>query len=261
MGRALELVTAFNDGDTAFADSTPFPGNSLTVRSTAMEAQIQLLEIWSFGEGIHSLRLRSPRLHDNVDGFRVDALPAGAQGPFGPRGISQKLISQDQLQLQMLDATDVVHGAFLVYYEDLPGIDSNLITAGELRARVRHILTVHNTLTVTADEAYTGEETLIADADLLKANVNYAILGYTVSAAKTAVRYRGSDIGNLGVGGPGYLLSPEMTNDWFVKLSELYQLPTIPVFNAANKAAVLIDCAAVTGATDVTVSTVLAELS
>lgn len=263
MGRALEVVTGQVTNATAFTDASVFAGNSFTVRSTRIEAQILMLELWADTEDAGDLRIRSPRLHDNVDGLRF-ALRSGFMFPFGPRGISQKLISQDQLSVQMLQnvggAGIVSQASFLLYYEDLPGVEANLITSEELRPRVRNILTTRNGVTGASSTAYTAEEAIVADADLLKANVNYAILGYIVDADVTTVRYRGSDTGNLGVGGPGASTLNEVTADWFVKLSELYRLPTIPVFNASNKDALLVDIADNTGAQAVEVNTILAEL-
>src|SRR5207244_1402266 len=102
---------------------------------------------------------------------------------------------------------------------------------------------------------------------LLEANRDYALLGYTVSpvAGQTVgecacVRWRGADVGNLGVGGPGSDTDRWLTSRWFVYLSERSGLPCIPIFNSANKAGILLDAAQDENGLDVIVTSIFARL-
>jgi hypothetical protein len=126
---------------------------------------------------------------------------------------------------------------------------------------MKHLVTVNNTLALGTAGGYSGEEALNAETDLLKNNTDYALLGYLVDVQCAAVRIRGADTGNLGVGGPGDRLGRHYTSDWFVRLSMATGLPCIPVFNAANRAGILVDGVQNQGGADPTVTWIFAELA
>mgnify|MGYP000079036826 CR=1 FL=1 len=263
MGRALELITGFvtapSTTNTALTLAT---GNTLTVRSHPFENAAMLLQAWADNQTSGVLRIRSPRLHDQVQGIRLDVL-ASEVVPLLPRGATQRLFPQDTLVVDLTGsaaAGDIETACLLVYYGDLPGIDSRLLRPEEVMPRIRHIVTVENTLALGTAGGYSGEEAIDAEFDLLRANTDYAILGYLVDAECAAVRYRGPFSGNLGVGGPGTATTRELTRDWFVRMAMDYDLPLIPVFNAADKSNVLIDGAQDENGIDVTVTTILAQL-
>ena len=118
-----------------------------------------------------------------------------------------------------------------------------------------------NTIATGTAGGWSGEEAINAEFDNFKAHTDYALMGYIVSAECLAVRWRGSDTGNLGVGGPGNIAPQFGTNNWFVDLSDRYGMPLIPVFNSANKSAILIDAAQDENGTDVTVTSIFAQLT
>lgn len=264
MGRALEIVTGFVTApSTTFTAWTLASGNSLTVRNSDIAKLTALVQAWADNQAAGNLRIRSPRLHDNVQGIRAAVVASEVQ-PLLPFGNPQRLIPQDTLiaeQTGSAVAGDIETGAFLVYYEDLPGIEARLFTHAEVLPRIRHIFTVENTLSLGTAGGYSGEEAINAEFDLFKANTDYALLGYLVSAECAVVRWRGADTGNLGVGGPGTETDRWLTAEWFVRLSKHYGLPLIPVFNAANKQGILIDGAQDENGTDVTVTSIFAELA
>ncbi len=127
--------------------------------------------------------------------------------------------------------------------------------------RVVSFSPVENTLALGTAGGYSGEEAINAEFDQFKANTDYAILGNVNSITNAAIRYRGSDTGNLGIGIPGIALQQEFTANWFLWLSRMYKRPLIPVFNSANKDNLLIDGATDENGTDAIVTTVLAELA
>jgi hypothetical protein len=264
MGKALELISGFVTApSTTVTALTMGSGNSSTVRNAPLDSKISLLSAWADNQTAGVLRIKSPRLHDNVQGMRFGVVASEPQ-PVFPLGMSQKLISQDSLDLGLsgsATAGDIESACMLIYYDNLPGIESRLITAAEAKERAIHIVTVENSLATGTAGGYSGEEALNVEYDLLKANTDYAILGFIVSAECAAVRYRGSDLGNLGVGGPGNDNDQEMTSNWFLTLSEKTGLPLVPVFNSANVDALLIDAVQDENGTDVIVWTILAELS
>lgn len=264
MGRALELITgratAPGAAQTAIIVST---GNSLTVRNAREGSFIALLTAWADVQAAGTLRIRSPRLADNVQGLRLDTVISEPK-PLLPLGVGQTLYSQDVLAVDISGsavAGDIEVAAMLVYYSDLAGVDANLQSWEEIAPRIVNLFTVENTIATGVTGDYSGEEALNAEFGLMRANTEYALIGYLVDAECAAVRWRGVDTGNLGVGGPGDETARDLTNDWFARLSRAFGLPTIPVFNSANVGAILIDAIQDENGADLTVTSIFAELS
>lgn len=260
---AMELVTATGTAiGAAAADLTAAAGNTFTVRNAELASRVRLLQLWADVQVAGTVRIRSPRLHDNVQGIRFDTVVSEVK-PLLPWGFAQHLTPQDTLTVQLAGsavAGDIETVCMLLYYDQLPSINARLATPEEIVGRIRNMVTVENTIATGVAGGYSGEEALTAEFDLLKANTDYAILGYVVDTECAAVRWRGTDTGNLGVGGPGTDDSREITSDWFVRLSRLYNVAAIPVFNAANADNILIDAVQDENGADVTVNTILAEL-
>ena len=149
----------------------------------------------------------------------------------------------------------------LIHYAELPGIMARMIGPDEVRARMVHLVTVENSLSLGTAGGWSGEEALNAEFDLLKANTDYALVGYHASVACGAVRWRGVDTGNIGLGGPGDPAIPDITGQWFVRLSLQTGLPMIPVFNSANIAGILVDGFQDENGTDTILTTILVELA
>jgi hypothetical protein len=223
-------------------------GNSLTVRSHPFESPASLLQTWVDVQGAGVLRIRSPRMHDQVQGIRLQTV-AGVVEPLLPPGLGQQLFPQDTLDVDLSGSAtsgDIETACLLAYYGDLPGIDARLMSPEEVLGRIRHLVTVENTLALGTSGGYSGEEAIDAEFDLLRANTDYAILGYLVDSECAALRWRGNFSGNLGLGGPGDAEGQGYTREWFINLSREHGLPLIPVFNENG--------------TDVTVTTILGQL-
>jgi hypothetical protein len=263
MGKAFEVISGRVTAPGAvFTAVTMAAGNSLTVRNAPLDADIRLLQAWADNQAAGVLRIRSPKLHDNVQGIRF-AIKASDPAPQMPPMYAQKLIAQDTLIVEMTGSAvggDIEQFGALIYYASLPGSDARLATADEVLSRIAHIVPVENTITTGAGGGYTGEESINAEFDLLKANTDYALLGYHVSAECAAVRWRGADTANLGIGGPGVAEHDDLYGYWFVWLSKMYNLPLIPIFASANKGAILIDAVQDENAAAVTVTSILAEI-
>jgi hypothetical protein len=238
-------------------------GNSLTIRNAPLDSEVRLLQAWADNQAAGTLRIRSPKLHDNVQGIRF-RVTASDTVPLMPVSANQKLIPQDTLVVEMTGsatAGDIEQFGALIYYANLPGAEARLFAYEQISPRFVNVLTVENTITAGAGGGYTGEEALNAETDLLKANTDYALLGYLVDTECAVVRWRGADTANLGVGGPGHETLRHVTKDWFVRLARETAMPLIPVFNSANKAGVLVDVAQDENAAAVLVSSILAELA
>jgi len=261
---AIEIITGrvVAPGATLTA-LTMNTGNSATVRNTKIDKPIVLMDVWTKNQTSGLLRIRSPLLHDNVQGMRFNAAAAQVL-PLLPEVAFQLLVPQDDLVFELSGsgiAGDIELMAALIFYEELPGVDAKMISPGELLQRLEHITTIENALTSGTNGDYSGEETINADFDVIRANRDYAILGFIVNTRCLTVRYRGSDSGNLGFGGPGEPTRPDITSNWFVDLAFRMQLPLIPVFNSSNKDNLLLDVVQDEIGSAVTIQTIVGLLT
>jgi len=259
---ALEVVAgrATNPG-AAFTALTANTGGSFTVRNTALQTKCYLEGIWYKGATAGAVRVRSPRLHDNVQGIRYQAAAAGAFNLIGdwPRTI---LIPQDNLTVEITGgAAETDDAAILILYEDLPGSNGQWATWDQIVPRIVDLVTVEVAVTGAATLGDWSAGTAInATFDLLKANTWYAWLGYVCQNSVAAVALQGPDIGGLKAGGPGSTNVLE-TREWFKRLDASMPEPGIPLINSANKGGTLaFQCDSAAGATN-NVDFLFAELT
>lgn len=261
MGVAAEIVSGrvTNPGATITA-LTADSGDSFAVKSFDQAKRAWLESVWGQSATAGIVRVRSPRMHDNVQGIRI-RLPAATVRSNLPTAARQPLFSQDVLSFEQSGGgAETESASMLIYYDDLPGVAARLVTYEEIYPRIANIVTVETAHTTGATLGdYSGGVALNATFDLLKANVDYALLGYEVDVQVTSVGWRGPDTGNLRIGGPGAIERID-TRDWFVQLSRQENKPFIPVINAANKAPTTVDLVHNTNAIAVNVTSILGEL-
>lgn len=261
---ALEILCGIATApSTTITALTMSNGLTNTVRNTPDDQENLMLQAWADVQAVGTLQARSPKFHDNVRGISLITSIAEVD-PLLPMGFGQKLFAQDAMFLGLSGSAvggDIETGCFLIYYPSLPGVEARLIAPDELRSRSKSIMGEVNTIATTTAGNFSGSEAINAEFDNWKANVDYALVGYVVDVDCAAVRWIGSDSGNLGVGGPGNAKNKRLTSRWFIELSQAHGLPLIPVFNAANKSAILIDAAQDENGADVTVTSIFHELS
>ncbi len=232
-------VTAPTAAGAVMAAST---GDTLQVRAIPAGKSAKLVAIWAGVNASGSFRLTSPRLHDNTRGLTFRTV-AGESKPLMNIPSFQRLYDQDQLALFLggsAVAGQIEQVTLLMWYEELQGVNARLIDAATVTKRAVEQVTVDDTITAGVAGGYSGEEAINAESDLLKANTDYALVGYRVSTNCVSVTYKGADTGNLRVSGPGDQLGADYTKDWFFDLSEAFGIPMIPVFNSANRGGILI---------------------
>jgi len=262
MGKAMEVITGFaTNPSTTVTAVTMATGDSNNVRNFNSPAGAHLMGIWALGATAGITRVRSPRLHDNVQGIRESHIAAHSEAVLF-EDATQYLYAQDTLTIEITGGgseTDSV--SLLNYYDDLPGTAARLYTFPEIKPRIRNIMSTEVDLTTGSTlGSYGGAVPINNTFDQFKANTDYAILGYLSSVEVLTVGIRGSDFGNLRVGGPGTINRLE-TRRWFVNLSNAFQMPCIPVFNAANKSNTLVDLVSNASGTSVVVDVICAELA
>lgn len=242
------------------AAATPGSGDSFTVREF-QSGNAYIENVWGQAASASVVRINSPRMHDPVESLRFRIPAAVIRGEMADE-VRQPIQPADALSVNIIGgAAETDAMAMLVTYENLGGNDARLMTWPQVQGQVRNFLS-HEVLAVTS--ATTGDwpagNALTGVSDILKAGVDYAVLGYVVDTACLAVALRGADTGNLRFGGPGPV-EPLETRDWFISLSQQTGAPAIPVISGTNKGSVLIFAAAVAISANINVNLMLAELS
>jgi hypothetical protein len=234
-------------------------GDTNVVRNFNQAAGAQLMKIIRGGATAGFVRVRSPLLHDPVQGIRFFTSQTPSMFLF-PQETGQTLRASDTLTVEVSGGaaeTDVV--GVQVYYKDLPGSAARLHSWGEISGNIKNIKPV--VVAVATGAVGTWADTLItATENLLHANTDYAVLGYVVDVATAIVGFKGTDTGNFRICGPGSTDASD-TADFFIQRSLREGLPYIPVFNAANAGATFVSTFHNGGTQNVNVSLVLAELT
>lgn len=260
---ALELIAAQGTAIGAtIAALTAVAGDSLAVRNTGNANPAKILQLWTDVQVAGTLRIRSPKMHDNVQGMRFDTI-VGDIRPLLPWGYGQSIYPNDVIVAELggsAVAGDIETACLLNYYPELPGPSGQFLGPEDVLRRAVNIFTVENTLATGTAGGWSGGEAVNVEFDQFHAGAKYALLGYLVDTECAAVAWRGQDTGNLRVGGPGEETERELTSDWFVRLSRAYGVPLIPVFSAENKGAITVEAIQDENGADVTVTSIFAEL-
>lgn len=180
-------------------------------------------------------RVRSPLLHDNVQGIRFNPGSA-APAEIYPYAFPQPLNAQDTLtfELSTAAATGKALLALSIFYSQLPGAAARLYMPGDIKGLIDNIKPVQVAVGSGANTAGQWLDLVITTSEsLLHANTDYAVLGCSLDVAVAALGIKGVDTGNLRVCCPGGVNNP-IGPDFFVRQSERFGLPMIPVINSAN---------------------------
>ncbi len=252
----------------AFEALTVGTGDSLSIANYRDGTRAWILEAWGANSAnACDFGLRSPRMHDNTRGLRLayDFTPtlAGTQDRSQlllPYAVRQPVYSSDTLIAEVNGtATNNVVFDYLVYYEDLPGLDQNLATWAEIQPRIVNTLGIKVAVSAGATGDYGAAVALNATDDRLKADTYYAILGATAQLNASLLTIAGPDLSNFRVGLP-LLGTEQLSSGWFVDLSLRYGIAAIPVINANNKGNTNLQAAAAAGAAATAATIILAEL-
>lgn len=236
MNRNIELLvataTAAASGGSAAAAVS---GDSLVVKNGKAA---RILTSWADLQAAGFVQIVRPSGHDTTRDYRA-RITATDIGLLQPMGVPLEVAPQETLGITIGEAGvagDVASVVMLMEYDGLAGVNQRLIDWNEFTRRVEKIVTIDATLALAVGPAFAASEELItAESDLLKANRDYAVIGYRVSTECAAVYIKGQDTGNVRVGGPGNDLNADLTSQWFAVLSRAFDRPMIPVINSGNK--------------------------
>lgn len=261
MGAVLEVLTGATVNQTGLTAVTNATGDSTVVRSNTPGSRAKLLSAWALNGTAGQHRVRSPRLHDNVNNLLFN-VKASNGAPLYDEGVVQDLFSQDTLIVELSGGgAETDAESLLVWYQDVPGMDARLYNYADIASRIVHFVSLTFSLTSgTTLGNYVAGTLFNAATGSLRANQDYAILGYETSVAVCTVGIRGPDTGNARVGGPGSTTQIE-TRSWFKRISEQNQLPLIPVINSANVGGTTLDVVQNVANANPTVNVLMALLS
>lgn len=233
---AIDTVAAFSTQGALSAFPTALaaaPGDSLSIRSfpDGQYAAIHGL-IYSAGGG-QKVRITSPNLHDPQTGITFEPAEVPAQW-LVPRECGINVYSNDTITVQGgIGAAGTIVAGLQIYYSQLPGIQARLHSWGDISGNYKYIKSVEVDMAAVATGAWT--DTLITTTEnQLHASKDYAVLGYTTSAALDLIGVKGSATGNLRACGPGPTSTIDIT-EYFITMSELNKTPYIPVFNSDDR--------------------------
>jgi hypothetical protein len=254
------VVGAATNPGAAFTAVTFDSGDSGVVRNFAQTDSAYLERITRVGGTSGAARILSPLLHDNVRGITFTS----AESPthyLMPQQRGERLNPQDTLTVQVTGGaaeTDVV--ALSIYYSNLPGATARLYNWSDIMPLIAHIKPMEVDCTNSATKGAWTDTVITTTENLLKANTDYAVLGYVTDISQAMVGLKGTETGNLRVCGPGATLTDTTTN-FFVEWSQREGTPHIPVFNAANSGSTFVSTCDITASTTPKVQLILAQLS
>jgi hypothetical protein len=221
-------ATAAATGGSAAAALT---GDSLNVRNYGEQPEI--IAVWDTHQTAGFTQLAFPTGHDTTRGFRAGCpiggqvvLPLGSRIPITPQETITGTIAATAV------AGDVENTSWLTAYDVDKG--QKLIDWPEVSRRLSKVTTIEASIASSAGPGYSGTELINADSDLLIANRDYALLGFSCRTAIHLMGIQGPDTGNDRIGCPGFLRF-ELTSQWFRLLSNATGEPCIPVINSGNK--------------------------
>jgi hypothetical protein len=256
----IEVIGFSATAPSTGAAAAAFTGDSLVVKNSKGAANI--IGWWADQQLAGYQQLTFPSGHDTTRGIRTRVVASEVDLRW-PMGVPIAVQPQELLTVSIAGsptAGDVEQGAFLLMYDDLPGVNARLIDWNELMRRGVSNTTIENTITTTAGPGWSGAELITAESDLLHANTDYAIVGMQCSVECLALAIQGPDTGNVRIACPGNELDNDFTNGFFGMLSRALGRKTIPVINSGNKSSTFLSAAQDENAAAVPMTTFLVEL-
>jgi hypothetical protein len=211
--------------------------DSLTLRQAP--GSVYLVNAWADYVGAGSLRIRSAKMHDFSNAIFT------RPGAFGeltlPIDCMQKLYSQDTLIVEQTGsavAGAIDSGTLCLWYDNIPGLDQNLISYKDFRKRMLNLKSVVVAHVPSVIGGYGGAVALSTNVTArgLKGNTNYAVLGYdTNDLTVGTVTFQGPDTSGLRIPIPYANDNPLIYHRWFPLLAQANDgAKMIPVINSHN---------------------------
>jgi hypothetical protein len=235
-------------------------GDPAQIRSFPDSAFAKLVAATLHGSGTRQARITSPRMHDNVTGLTFQSPETPTEFLFPPE-VGEPMYSVDTLAVSAdAAASSDSLVALLVYYSNLPGIDAQLKTWAEVKSRMIRLKVMQVAVTTSATPGTWADTVITTTENQLKADYEYALLGFEPNAALTAIGLKGPATGNLRVCAPGTTETTLLTN-YFIWMGERHGLPFIPVFKSNDRGATNISSCSQAASVTANVYAILAQLA
>lgn len=235
-------------------------GDSGVVRNFAQTDAAYLERVTKAAASAGAVRILSPLLHDNVRGITFTSSETPTHHLMPPQR-GEKLNPQDTLTVQVSGgATETDLVGLSIYYTNLPGATARLHSWSDIMPLISHVKPMEVDCTNSATKGAWTDTVITTTESLLKANTDYAVLGYVCDIGQGLVGIKGLETGNLRVCGPGTTLT-DTTANFFVEWSQREGTPHIPVFNAANAGSTYVSTCDVAASSTPKVQLILAQLS
>lgn len=232
LGLDMQAYTSTSTGAGNFIAATNFTGSIANVRNFAPTDYAKLIAFSRKGATAGTARIRSSLMHDDVQAIRVRAIAADPTDHI-PQYINNLLYSQDS---PLVDGdgtnTEVEAYTISVFYSNLPGVQARLHMVADVSPLIDLLVVQQVTITAVVPPN-PATIALTSLYNTLKANRDYAVLGFETDIPLAGVGIQGADTGNL-VAGMGVPADIFKTRDCFLRYSNEYNLPLVPVINAAN---------------------------
>lgn len=235
-------------------------GDPAQIRSFPDSAFAKMLAVTLHGSGTRQARITSPRMHDNVTGLTFQSSEVPTQFLL-PQEVGEPLYSVDTLAVSADAAasSDTVV-ALLNFYANLPGIDAQLKSWDEVKRRMIRLKVMQVAVISSATPGTWVDTVITTTENQLKADYEYALLGFEESAALSVVGIKGPATGNLRICAPGSAETLDLT-EYFIIMGERHGLPMIPVFKANDRGATNISVASFAASVASNVYAILAQLA
>lgn len=232
LGLDMQAYQSTSTGAGNFIAATLGTGSVAQVRNFAMTDYAKLVSFGRKGATAGTARVRSPLFHDDLQALRFRALAADPTSHIC-HWAPNLLFPQDTLIVDG-DGTNLEVEAYVlsIFYSNLPGVAARLHSPADVLPLIDLIVGQQVTISAVAPPA-TATSLITSLYNTLKANRDYAVLGYQTDTALAGIGVQGADTGNLIAGFTGEL-DIFKTRDIFVRNSYEYGIPLIPVINAAN---------------------------
>jgi hypothetical protein len=245
---------------TTFTALTTNSGDSLVIRSFAATDYAQVEQLVRRGATSGAIRIRSPLLYDNVEGYQTYSAETPSLYSI-PIELGQSVRPTDTLIWEVTGgASETDCGYLSVFYSNLPGASPRLHMWSDFSAYIVQIKGLRVAVTNSATIGTWTDTVITTTENLLHANTDHAILGYVTDTAMGYVAVKGQETSSLRVGGPGSTNS-QVTSDYFVQNSIQKGGPRIPVINSNNANNTYVSTADSAASSTGNVTLIMAELS
>lgn len=234
MGLGLDMqgYTSTSTGAGNFIAATNLTGSISNIRNFAPTDYAKLIAFSRKGATVGTARIRSSLMHDDVQNIRVRCVAADPTDHI-PQWVPNLMYAQDS---PLIDgdgtSAEVECYSASFFYSNLPGVAARLHSVGDVEPLIDQLLVQQVTITAVVPPGI-ATAGLTSLYNTTKANRDYAVLGFETDVPLAGVGIQGADTGNL-VAGLGVPADIFKTRDCFLRYSQEYGLPLIPVINAAN---------------------------